>query len=115
MADDIEPGKPRRRGLALWVALSTVVVLGAGAFFGVRHMCQSFGAFRVGTCFLVDDGTSISEAGGLREVSGRAKVVGCGTAHGAEITRTARHPSDCGAEGAWLKSRDQIFCVTLSG
>ncbi|TNH29933.1 hypothetical protein FHG89_10135 [Micromonospora orduensis] len=114
MADDIERDKPRRRRIALWIALSAVAVIGAVAFYAVRHTYQSSGAFRVGTCFLVNDDTSISEAAGLREVSGRAKVVSCGTAHDAEITRTARHPSGCSPEGAWLNSRDQIYCVTVS-
>ncbi|GAA2219521.1 hypothetical protein ACFY2R_06720 [Micromonospora olivasterospora] len=116
MGNHIEHDKARRRRIAWWITPPAVVVaLGVVAFLGVRHSYQDPGPFRVGTCFLAGDDTGIAEAGGLREVSGRAKVVGCGTAHSAEITRTARHPSDCRAEGAWLNSRGQIYCVTFSG
>ncbi|MEU7800819.1 hypothetical protein AB0B10_16275 [Micromonospora arborensis] len=82
--------------------------------FGVRHWYQQSAPFHVGTCFEMGDDTSIVATGGLREVSGRAKVVGCETAHDAEITRTTRDVSDCAADGAWLKSLGQTYCVTLT-
>ncbi|MFG1950134.1 hypothetical protein [Micromonospora sp. NPDC048830] len=110
----IERDRARRRRIAWWIAPPAVVVLGLVAFLGVRFAYRDPGPFHVGTCFLVGGDTGIVEAGGLREVTGRAKAVGCETAHDAEITRTARHPSDCGAEGAWLKSRQQTYCVSLS-
>ncbi|GIG63350.1 hypothetical protein Lfu02_77220 [Longispora fulva] len=114
MADDTQRRKPRRRRIILWVALPAVVVLGAVASWGIWHKYQSSSSFHVGTCFEVIEETYIKPAGGLREIGGRARVVSCDAPHGAKITRTAGHASDCAAEGAWLNSRQQTYCVTLS-
>ncbi|GGO25464.1 hypothetical protein [Micromonospora parathelypteridis] len=113
MADDTGVNKPRRRRIAWLVALAAVLV-GVAVTFGVRNWDQHSGSFHVGTCFQVGDDTSIVATDGLREVSGRARVVGCETAHDAEIIRTARDVSECSADGAWLISLGQIYCVTLN-
>ncbi len=113
MASDTGHHQPRWRRIALWVAPPAVVVLGTVGFLGVRQY-QDSGVFHVGTCFQVSSDTGIVSAGGLRQLTGRAKVVDCGTAHDARITRMARTAADCTAEGAWLKSREQVYCVVLS-
>ncbi|MFG1868449.1 hypothetical protein [Micromonospora arborensis] len=112
MGDDTGRNKPRRRRIA-WLVVPAAVVVGVVVSFGVRHWYQQSGSFHVGTCFEVGNETSIVATGGLREVSGRAKVVGCEAAHDAEITRTTHDVSDCAADGAWLKSAGQTYCVTL--
>jgi hypothetical protein len=113
MPADTGHHKPRWRRVAWWVAPPAVVVLGTVGFLGVRQF-QDSGPFHVGTCFQVSSATSIVQAGGLRQVSGRAKPVDCGSAHDGHITRTARSASDCTVEGAWLDSREQVYCVVLS-
>ncbi|MBM7493386.1 hypothetical protein JOD64_004608 [Micromonospora luteifusca] len=113
MADDTGGDKPRRRRIAWSVVAAAVVVVGVVVSLGVRHGYQDSGPFHVGTCFQVGDDTSVVATGGLREVGGRAAVVDCETVHDAEITRATRDVSDCAADGAWLKSRGQIYCVTL--
>lgn len=105
----------RRRRVVWWIVPAAVVVVVALACLGVRHELQSSGAFHVGTCFQITDNTGIVATGGLREVTGRAKVVNCGTTHDGEITRAVRNASDCTAEGAWLDSLEQIYCVRLAG
>ncbi|MFI7609362.1 hypothetical protein ACIBTV_30210 [Micromonospora sp. NPDC049366] len=115
MADDTRGNKPRLRR-TVWIvvpAVVVVVVVGVAVSLHVRHWYEHSAPFHVGTCFQVTDDTSIVATGGLREVSGRAKVVDCGTAHDAEITRTAHDASGCAADGAWLESIGQIYCVTL--
>jgi hypothetical protein len=114
VADAVERKQLRRRQVALWIVSPTVVILGAVAVLGLRHTFHSSGPFHVGVCFQATKDTGVIAADGLRQISGRAKVVDCGTTHDAEITRTARQASDCAVEGAWLKSRDQIYCVTYS-
>ncbi|MEV4496245.1 hypothetical protein AB0J84_11130 [Micromonospora arborensis] len=113
MGDDTGRNKPSRRRIAWLVVPAAVVVIGVVVSFGVRHWHQQSGSFHVGTCFEVGKDTSIVATGGLREVSGRVKVVGCEAAHDAEITRTTRDVSDRAADGAWLKSGAQTYCVTL--
>ncbi|TQJ26074.1 hypothetical protein FBZ33_6454 [Micromonospora sp. A202] len=117
MADDTGDNKARRRR-ALWLAGSSVVVLvvlaGAVLSLGAYHRRQRSGAFPAGTCFQVFGETGIATTDGLREVSGRVKVVNCASAHDAEVTRTVHRPSDCAADGAWLETLDQIRCVTFT-
>jgi len=115
MPDDMERDKPHWRRIAWWVVPPAVVVLGTVVFLGVVHEDQDSGQFHVGTCFQAVRDTGIVAADGLRQVTGRAKVVDCGAAHDAQITRTARLASDCAAEGVWLESRQQIYCVKVSG
>jgi hypothetical protein len=114
MADVTGGNKPRRRRIAWLVVSAAVVVAGAAVSFGVHLWHQNSAPFRAGTCFQVVDDTGIVATDGLREVSGRVKTVDCGTGHNAETTRTARHVADCAAEGAWLKSVGEIYCVTFT-
>ncbi|GAA1828509.1 hypothetical protein GCM10009682_54450 [Luedemannella flava] len=117
MADGVERANSRR--IIWWIAagaaLATVAVVAVGviAFLGARGWGRQTGSFVVGTCFNTGDETGLIEADGLREVAGRAYIVDCGTDHDAELTRTAERASECAAEGAWLKSLDQIYCVRL--
>lgn len=109
--------KSLRRRVLSWLVPAIVIAAVAaavGAVLGIRHELQSTDAFHVGTCFQAIDETNVVETSGLRELSGRAKVVSCGTQHDAEITRAVRQPSDCQAEGAWLNSREQTYCVRLA-
>jgi hypothetical protein len=112
MANGMERS-PRRR-IAWWV-VPVGLVFGAVAFLGTWHVYHDAGPFHVGSCFQMDGDTGVVPVGGLRQVSGRAKVVNCGTSHDAEITRTADDSSDCASDGAWLDSRGQLYCVGLSG
>ncbi|MET8041528.1 hypothetical protein ABZU25_11735 [Micromonospora sp. NPDC005215] len=114
MADDTGDNKARRRRIVWLVGSAAVVVAGAVLSICIDHRYQRSGVFQAGTCFQMNGETGIVTTDGLREVSGRVKVVDCGSAHDAEVTRTARHASDCAADGAWLKSLDQIRCVTFT-
>ncbi|MEU8180292.1 hypothetical protein AB0B86_05880 [Micromonospora sp. NPDC049047] len=117
MADDTGDNRARRRRIGWLVgsaAAVLVVVAGAVLSLSAYHRRQQSTAFPAGTCFQVYGETGIATTDGLREVSGRVKVVDCGRAHDAEVTRTARQPSDCAADGAWLKTLDQIRCVTFT-
>lgn len=114
MADAVERKPLRRWPVALWIVSSTALILGAAAFFGLRHPADRSGPFHVGVCLQATEDTGVIAADGLRQISGRAKVVDCATTHDGEITRTVRQASDCAVEGAWLISRDQIYCVTYS-
>jgi len=105
----------RIRRLVWWVAPPIVLVILALAGLRLLHVYQTGGVFHVGTCFQRDENTGVVAADGLREVTGRAKVVSCSDSHDGEITRAVNRSSDCAHEGAWLYSRSQTYCVVLTG
>ena len=112
MAEGMQRGGPRWRRIAWWVAVPLVLVVGVSVV--LTKVVTHTGPYHVGTCFRMGkDAGAAPSVGGLREIRGRAIPVSCTTPHDAEITRAVRDASACADEGAWLRSLDQTYCVTL--